>query len=61
VNKDEFFLQIDSILGNQHPGIGLIRYYSDSNIHVLLHTPSFSKVFDKPDIAIKEISSLMTK
>ena len=80
MTKDEFFYQIDLILGEQLPGktlgygrwrrgagggrypnIGLIRFYSINKIHVLFHTPSYSKVFVDPDLAIKEISSLMTK
>jgi len=45
----------------RYPNIGLIRYYSNTHIYVLFHTPSFSKMFNCPILALNEISSLMIK
>lgn len=90
MTRDEFFEQVEVILGRQapgqtggrenwhkgiehgvgrgrwhrgagagrFPGYGVIRYYSPSNIHVMLHRPTLSETFSDPFEALKKIAKL---
>jgi len=37
------------------PGHGIVRFFSPTSIHVVLHDPILSGVFNDPEIALREI------
>lgn len=44
----------------RYPGRGLIRYYSNDSIHVLLHTPALTRTFSSAGDALVEIERCLS-
>lgn len=47
--------------GGRYIGIGVIRWYSHTFIHVMFHTPYWVQTYDNPQEALEHINELGIK